>query len=176
MSGHPFTLHRGWIEGALGWIVSEQGRYYATHWQLGAPFEAKVAQAIGEWMLRYDPTRDLMLLALDDEGILGAVCLDGSGPHVAAQGARIRFFIVADRARGTGVGRALMQHMMDFVRETGFDRVFLTTFRGLDAARRLYETSGFELASEILDSSWGVPLYEQRFEWRALPHEPATVR
>lgn len=170
MSEHPFTAHRGWIKGALGWVVAEHGRYYETHWQLGAPFEAKVAEAIGEWVSRYDPARDLLLLALDDEGILGAISLDGSGPHAATEGPRIRFFIMAERARGRGVGRFLMRHMMEFVAEAGFERAFLTTFRGLDAARRLYEDFGFALTKETLDSSWGMPLYEQRFEWRGTRH------
>lgn len=165
MSEHFLTAHRGWIKGALGWVVAEHGRYYETHWQLGATFEAKVAEAMGEWMGRYDPARDLLLLALDDEGILGAISLDGSGPHVATDGARIRFFIMADRARGRGVGRFLMHHMMTFIRDAGFDRAFLTTFRGLDAARKLYENNGWVLTQESLDTSWGTPLHEQRFDW-----------
>jgi GNAT superfamily N-acetyltransferase len=158
-------LRRGWIKGALGWVIAEHGRYYETYWKLGAVFEAKVAGEIGEWMARYDPARDLLLLAGDDNGILGAIILDGSGPNRPANCARIRFFIMTDRARGRGVGRLLMQGIMDFAQEAGFNRIFLTTFRGLDAARRLYEDFGFQMTDEHLDTTWGTPLWEQRFDW-----------
>lgn len=161
-----FSIRRGWHPGDIGWVIAEHGRYYNQAWQLGAVFEAKVAEAMGAWMQRYDPARDLRLLAEDAEGPLGAISLDGSGAHAAIDGARIRFFIMADRARGRGIGKAMMAEMMTFIASAGFDKAFLTTFRGLDAARKLYENHGFVLTEETLDTSWGMPLYEQRFDWK----------
>lgn len=161
-----FSIRRGPQAGDLGWVIGQQARYYEQAWGFGALFEARVAEAIGTWMQRYDPARDLFLTATDDDGPLGSISLDGSGPHAAIEGARIRFFIVADRARGRGVGKALMAQMMAFIDAAGFDRAFLTTFRGLDAARKLYEASGFVLTHEQADSTWGTPVLEQRFEWR----------
>ncbi|KAF0230998.1 MAG: hypothetical protein FD175_867 [Beijerinckiaceae bacterium] len=161
-----FTLRHGWRPGDLGWVIAEHGRYYDRAWQLGAVFEAKVAEAMGEWMQRYDPARDLLLLAEDVEGPLGSISLDGSGPHVAVDGARIRFFIMADKARGRGIGKALMAEMMTFIASAGLDEAFLTTFRGLYAARKLYEDNGWVLTREALDTSWGMPLHEQRFDWK----------
>lgn len=166
MNNGPVTLHHGWLKGALGWVIGEHGRWYAETWNFGPAFEAKVAEAMGEWMSRYDPARDLLLVARDDQGILGAISLDGSGPHAASDGARIRFFIMGDRARGRGIGRMLMARTMAFVAEAGFDRAFLTTFRGLDAARKLYEEFGFALTHEAEDVTWGTPVMEQRFDWR----------
>ena len=40
----------------------------------------------------------------------------------------------------------------------------LWTFKGLDAARHLYERHGFRLAEEYAGAQWGVNLVEQRFE------------
>jgi hypothetical protein len=60
----------------------------------------------------------------------------------------------------------LMQEMMAFIDTAGHARAFLTTFRGLDAARHLYESVGFTLESETLDTSWGQPLHEQLFRWQ----------
>lgn len=161
-----FNVRSGWQPGDLGWVIGEHGRYYAREWQLGAGFEAKVAEAMGAWMARFDPAHDLFLMAEDEAGPLGSISLDGSGPHVAAEGARLRFFIMADRARGLGLGRLLMGETMDFIRKAGFERAFLTTFRGLDAARKLYEAEGWQLSHEEEDTSWGQKLFEQRFEWR----------
>jgi GNAT superfamily N-acetyltransferase len=165
MSDPGIRVHQGWMPGALGWVIGEHGRYYETHWQFGAAFEAKVAEAMGEWIGRYNPARDLLLLAMDEAGIIGSISLDGSGPHVTRDGARIRFFIMADRARGRGVGRLLMSEMMRFIADAGFAKAYLTTFRGLDAARRLYEGFDFALTHEAIDTTWGTPVMEQRFDW-----------
>jgi hypothetical protein len=44
--------------------------------------------------------------------------------------------------------------------------VYLWTFEGLDAARHLYEKSGFRLALQKRGAQWGAEVNEQRFEWR----------
>ncbi len=51
-------------------------------------------------------------------------------------------------------------------RSTG--EVHLWTFKGLDAARWLYESNGFSLAEEYVGDQWGSEVLEQRFV-RALP-------
>lgn len=160
------VLLRGWHPGLPGWVIAEHGRYYSREWQLGAGFEAKVAEAMGEWLGRYDASKDLLLTAMLDGAPAGSISLDGSGAHTKDQGARIRFFILSGAARGRGIGRLLISEMMDFIDSAGFDRAFLTTFRGLDAARHLYEAEGFVLETETLDTSWGQPLHEQCFRWQ----------
>jgi hypothetical protein len=40
----------------------------------------------------------------------------------------------------------------------------LFTVRGLDAARRLYEAEGFELAEEKEAHAWGKEMVEQRWD------------
>jgi len=161
------VIASGWQPGALGWIVAEHGRYYHAAWGLGAGFEATVAKALGSWMERYDPACDRLLLVRSDEGFLATLGIDGSGVHVTEMGARLRFFIVSDRTRGTGIGRRLLQAGMDFIHESGFRRAHLTTFAGLDAARALYESHGFVLQHEAADETWGRPLVEQTFVWSA---------
>ncbi len=46
--------------------------------------------------------------------------------------------------RGIGAGRALIQRCLDSAREAGFRRCYLETLSGMDAARALYEQSGFQ--------------------------------
>lgn len=166
--GTGIALLTGWSPGLLGWIVAEHGRSYDAEWGLGAAFEAKVAAGLGELAGRLDPRRDLLLHAADAVGQpLGAIAVDGSGPGTAERGARIRYFILAPQTRGRGIGRMLLDGAMGFIREAGFERAWLTTFAGLDAARHLYEQNGFRLDREDLDTTWGTPLTEQRFVWQA---------
>ncbi len=44
-----------------------------------------------------------------------------------------------------------------------FEQTYLWTFKGLDAARHLYESHGFELAEEAPGRQWGAAVTEQRF-------------
>ena len=46
--------------------------------------------------------------------------------------------------RGTGVGAAMMAKCLYTARKLGYRRCYLETLRGMDAAMRLYERSGFQ--------------------------------
>ena len=45
--------------------------------------------------------------------------------------------------RGVGAGAAMMTRCLDAARRLGFKRCYLETLRGMDAAMRLYERTGF---------------------------------
>lgn len=154
--------------GALAAIVGLHMAYYAPAWGFSLPFETKVAGELAAFLARRDPRRDLFLCAWDAEGRLaGSITMDGL--HAQGEGAHLRWFIVADHARGTGLGRRLVTTAMQFCHEKGYRRAFLTTFAGLDAARHLYESVGFVLAEERGADPWGGRVGEQRFVWRAGP-------
>lgn len=161
------ALVRGWTPGLLGWIVAEHGTYYEREWKLGCVFEAKVAEGLGALAGRTGAPRDLLLSARSEDAVLGAIAVDGSAPTSGGDGARIRYFILADAARGRGVGRRLLGETMAFIGACGYRHAWLTTFAGLDAARHLYESMGFSLTHEVLDTTWGTSLREQRFDWTA---------
>ncbi len=159
--------------GALARVVDLHIAWYARHWNFGLPFEAKVARELAEFLGRADDATDLFRLALDSERlggeeIVGAITIDGGETPAAhaAREAHLRWFIVAEGQQGKGVGRLLMDAAMDFCRDRRFSRVWLWTFAGLDAARKLYEDYGFTLVEEVEQDQWGRRLTEQRFEWR----------
>ena len=68
-----------------------------------------------------------------------------------------------DAARGTGLGRALMERAIAFCDARAYTPVTLTTFRGLDAARHLYEAFGFKLVQEDPIDRWHGGVGEQTF-------------
>ena len=49
-------------------------------------------------------------------------------------------------------------------RKKSFRKVYLWTFEGLDAARHLYEKSGFCLVEQREGMEWGIKVLEQKFE------------
>ena len=148
--------------GALGRIIEMHGRYYAQHWGLGPAFEAEVAQELGTFYARLDPARDGLWVAQRGEAVLGSVAIDGSG-HFGSD-VRLRWLILDEAAQGGGVGRQLLAKALDFSRECGARAVFLWTFDGLRAARRLYDAAGFVLTDRFVDTAWGTPVEHQRFD------------
>ena len=62
-----------------------------------------------------------------------------------------------------GIGRLLISKATAFVDQNDSDRTRLWTFKGLDAARHLYEKHGFTLAHETPGKQWGKEVIEQEF-------------
>jgi GNAT superfamily N-acetyltransferase len=151
----------GHVPGAIGRIVELHGRYYARAWRFGRYFEAQVASELGELLARFDASRDGFWIAAEGGEIAGGIAIDGSREPDAA---RLRFFIVDDLRRGAGLGERLMRTALEFCRSAGHGQVFLTTFAGLEAARKLYERHGFILTQERPNRTWGVEVTEQRFD------------
>ena len=157
--------YNGYRPGVIARAVALHMDYYAPLWGFGVQFEAKVAAEMGEFHARYDPCRDLFIAVFDDEGaLLGTITIDGLS--AAEEGAHLRWFIVAQTAQGSGLGKELMRRADAFLRERGYRKTYLTTFAGLDAARALYERYGFELVSEEETDPWSGQVGIQRFERR----------
>jgi hypothetical protein len=53
---------------------------------------------------------------------------------------------------------------VEFCRSVGHKRIYLWTFHGLEAARRIYESNGFILTEEREVDQWGGIIKEQRFD------------
>ena len=157
-------LHQGYQPGAIGRIVELHARYYRERAGFGLAFESKVARELCDFCERYDSERDGLWLALRDGQVEGSIAIDGS--HAADGGAHLRWFIASDRTRGTGLGTALLTAALQFCQARQYQRVYLWTFEGLDAARHLYEKFGFRLVQQQRGAQWGVEVNEQRFELR----------
>eukprot|EP01037_Dinobryon_pediforme_P020595 gene20595-21267_t len=161
---HP-EIRSGWWPGLIGWTVATHARHYHRDWAFGQLFEAKVAREMAAFFDRYDACIDATLSCVDADGSpLACVTIDGSDPLLAAGMTHLRWFIVDERARGRGLGDRLMRQAMGFVDASGARGCYLTTFRGLDAARHLYERHGFRLVAEATAATWGRDVVEQRFE------------
>jgi GNAT superfamily N-acetyltransferase len=153
---------RGYVPCAIGRVAEMHAAYYHREWGFGLFFESRVATELAAFLGRYDEERDGFWTAQVGKCIEGAIAIDGA--HAEDEGAHLRWFIVSDALRGQGAGRRLMEAAMGFCRSRGYRRVYLNTFEGLHAARRLYEQHGFRLVNEHPGSQWGREVNEQRFE------------
>ncbi|MCC8400668.1 helix-turn-helix domain-containing GNAT family N-acetyltransferase [Paraburkholderia sp. MMS20-SJTN17] len=156
----PGEIVEGYQPGCIGDITSLHGRYYAEHWGFGAFFEKKVATELAAFAGALPAEGNGLWLYVENGRTLGSVVIDGDDETGVAH---LRWFIVDDSLRGSGMGRQLLSQAMRFVDER-FNETYLWTFKGLDAARHLYESFGFRLSEESEGAQWGTRVVEQRFD------------
>ena len=144
-------------------VVRLHADYYAKHWGFGLPFEAKVALELADFLMGFRSGRDFMRnIWLADARLKGTISLQA--PEVDDDLAHLRWFIVDEAFAGEGLGGQLIEAATSHARANGFAGVYLTTFAGLEAARKLYERSGFLLVKESQVDQWSGGVREQRFE------------
>ncbi len=103
-------------------------------------FAAELAQLPGE----YAPPRGTLLLAQDGDRLAGCCALrplDGVDYPNACEMKRL---YVRKAHRSAGIGRLLVEAMMDFARLAAYDCVLLDTLDDMESARALYQDLGFE--------------------------------
>ncbi|WP_341991961.1 helix-turn-helix domain-containing GNAT family N-acetyltransferase [Azorhizobium sp. AG788] len=151
----------GYRPGLVARVTEMHALYYARQAGFGRRFETVVAGGLAAFCDRLDTPVNGIWAALCNERIVGSVAIDGEdlGPGLA----HLRWFIVDDEMRGTGVGRRLLEAALAFSDAQHVTETQLWTFSGLHAARHLYEENGFVLAEERLGSQWGKDMLEQRF-------------
>lgn len=152
---------KGYRPGAIGRVAEMHAEYYARHWNFGPFFEAKVATELADFMIRYDTDRDAFWSVVENDRIEGSITIDGI--HAHDEGAHLRWFIMSDVIRGEGFGNRLLHDAISFCKKQHYPRVYLWTFSGLHAARKLYEKFGFMLVHEEPGTQWGTASIEQKF-------------
>ena len=135
--------------------------FYALRHRFGRAFEARIAAGLGEFAGRIDRPVNAIWHAARAGRIIGTITVDGEDLGVGI--AHLRWFIVDDGLRGAGIGRRLLAAAIAHCDRHQFRETHLWTFRGLDAARRLYEANGFELAEARPGATWGREVMEQHF-------------
>lgn len=145
----------------IGRITEMHGSYYAREHHFGSFFERKVAAGLVDFSDRLDKPCNQIWLAMVNDRVVGSVAIDGE--DLGNNEAHLRWFILDDGCRGSGVGRKLIAEAMKFCDEQKFTSVQLWTFNKLKAARRLYESFGFELSKEWEGDQWGSTITEQQF-------------
>jgi putative acetyltransferase len=93
------------------------------------------------------------------------VAVDDEGRHVGTAGlvltdpgvGEVRKLFVLPDVRGQGVGKALLDTVLDAARERGLERLRLVTRGRYDRAIRLYERVGFRLVGQAAKPRAGEP-------------------
>ncbi|WDZ93944.1 GNAT family N-acetyltransferase [Nocardiopsis sp. HUAS JQ3] len=96
--------------------------------------------------------RGEILVAADENRLLGTAVFEPWSPESEiarnADEAEIRAFAVAPEARGRGVGRDLVNALVDRAREEGVSRLLVATLPEMVSTQYVYRARGFERAPE----------------------------
>ncbi|MDP4220099.1 MAG: GNAT family N-acetyltransferase, partial [Bacteroidota bacterium] len=131
-------------------IIERHRVLYETEYGFNAEFGDYVASSLSE------PIERLWIAERDGEfiGCIGLVEADTNT-------GQLRWFLIEPAARGVGLGKTLMQRLLDHCRERGYERIFLWTVNKLPAARAIYERFGFKLREQKPERLlWGQNLSE----------------
>ena len=98
-------------------------------------FDRELAELPGD----YVAPRGVLLLARVDGGVAGCVAAHAWGPGVG----EMKRLFVREAFRGAGCGRALVERLIAWAREAGYERIRLDTLPVMDRAQDLYRRFGF---------------------------------
>jgi GNAT superfamily N-acetyltransferase len=156
-------IRTGLLPGDIGEIVRMHGAVYGAEYGLDATFEASVAMRLAALADRGWPgAREGLWMAESDGRPVGMITLSDEGDGLA----RLGHFLLLPEQRGAGLGRRLLEGLLSFAREAGYERMELYTFSDLVAAGRLYREAGFERVSSEESRLWSRDMVFERYEMR----------
>ncbi|EHR71697.1 putative acetyltransferase [Burkholderiales bacterium JOSHI_001] len=168
-AARPFRL-RHHAPGDIGWLIGRHGALYAQEFGWNSQFEALVARIAAQFLERLDPQREACWIAEHDGHRVGCVMLvqarhndsDGGAPEPGV--AQLRLLLVDPRARGLGLGDALVTECERFARAAGYRGLRLWTQSMLLPARAIYARHGYELKGTEPHHSFGHDLVGEVWE------------
>lgn len=146
--------------GDMGWITERHALLYGREYGWGPGIEAVTARICADFLEAEDQARQRCWIAERDGERVGCVFLVRDSDEVA----RLRLLMLLPAARGTGLGRRLVDECIAFAREAGYREIVLWTHQVLTAARAIYAATGFVLEETWTHDDFGHP--EVSETWR----------
>lgn len=148
------SIRDHYTAGDIEHIIERHRKIYETEYRFNGEFGDYVALSLGGGM-------ECMWIAEQNGKFLGCIGL----VKVNEDTAQLRWLLVEPEARGSGLGKDLMDRFLEYCKTKDYKRVMLWTVNKLPSARALYERFGFILTEEKPEASlWGQRLAEQRWD------------
>lgn len=138
----PPIVLRAHGPGDMGWITERHGVNYAREYGWGLGIEAVTARICADFLEHFDPAKERCWVAERGGERVGCVFVVKDADSDAA---RLRLLMLEPAARGTGLGRRLVEECIAFSRAAGYHEIVLWTHAVLTAARKIYAATGFEI-------------------------------
>ncbi len=112
-----------------------------------------------DWLTKRDETHKVLVIEDEDRTVWGWASLNPFNSRCCYNGV-VDFSIYIERSmRGKGLGKKLLDVLVETAREQGFHKLVLSALSKNQAGKRLYETAGFRevgtyIQQGILDGKW----------------------
>jgi ribosomal protein S18 acetylase RimI-like enzyme len=143
---------------ALGEFLAEEEAFPLSYWESIADFSEAADERVA-------------FVAVQDASFVGMV--GGDFRHADSGVASLVALWVEPAARGKGVGRRLVQAVVDWAQQRGADRVELWVVNSNDAAQALYRRTGFMPAHLVQPVPWAPSFSESLLTRPSNPGQPA---
>ncbi|MBI9090662.1 MAG: bifunctional helix-turn-helix transcriptional regulator/GNAT family N-acetyltransferase [Desulfobacterium sp.] len=154
-----FTL-RSHRPGDIGYITYRHAMFYSRTYGFDVTFDAYVASGMAAFVMQYDPQKEHLWVAETDTALVGSIAIVKADEDTA----QLRWFLVESQARGRGLGKKLLHEAVSFCKRQNYQKIILWTVSNLEAARRLYDQSGFQVTTTNTHEIWGKELTEELWE------------
>lgn len=137
---------------------AEVGRLYVKSWQSG--YEGLLPQDYLDgledwrWNSKFTGLPGSFVIT-DGDKIVGHSCARPSADEAMSGWGEVWTLYVLPEYWGKGYGRALLQNSVDWLREQGFERVYLWALDTNIRARRFYEKQGFRENGDTISCEIG---------------------
>jgi GNAT superfamily N-acetyltransferase len=155
------TIRRELRAGDLEAIADLHTRIYSREHAMEAGFVEDIVAALHRASESGWPENGGVHILEGGGEMTGTMAWTDEGDH-----ARIRWVLLAPELRGEGLGRQLVEEMVDEIDARGYELTVLTTFSALRRAAAIYRSLGFVLVDSRAHDSWGPTVEMQRYERR----------
>jgi GNAT superfamily N-acetyltransferase len=156
-SNRTFDIRHELRPGDLGMVIYLHGVLYAREYGLDTTFEPYVAKPLADFAMS---GAGRLWIAEEDSRVIGSIAVVDAEKDVG----QLRWFLLTPEARGTGLGRRMLETALAYCRDRGMRRVFLWSFAQLDEALSLYERAGFQITERNNSRLWGAERTEVRMD------------
>jgi L-amino acid N-acyltransferase YncA len=129
--------------------------------------ERRTASERREWMAARGP-RHPVIVAESEGEVIGWGSLNSYNPRAAYQHVADFSVYVERRWRGKGVGRRLLERLIELARDIGYHKMMLSAFPFNESGVALYERMGFTMVGichemGLLDGRWVDTIVMEKF-------------
>ena len=130
--------------------------------EFGIPITLALQPDLNEIPTFYQANNGNFWIAKNDNEIIGTISLLDIGNH---QGALRKMFVNKNyRGKESGVGKKLLDTLVDWAKQKGFTEIFLGTTEKFIGAQRFYEKNGYvEIEKQALPESFPVMEVDVKF-------------
>jgi ribosomal protein S18 acetylase RimI-like enzyme len=145
--------------GDIGWIISMHGEIYAKEFNFDPYFEFHIASKMLDFLEAIERSFGEIWICEADGERAGSIAVSKDLENRAF----INFLLVPEKYRGHGIGRILLDAVIERIRKEGLKTVRLETYSCLKSARELYQKAGFHIAEIEKDVHLFGQLFDQEF-------------